>query len=134
MGVVATGQPSQVLPFAPGGGAAWSIGGMPNQTNELLIDGSPNTTWDGRLAYSPPQDAVQEVRVKAFDTDAAYGRTGAGTANQVLKGGTNAVHGSLNWYTQPTNLSANNFFSNKNSLPLTKAHYNQYGGTVGGPL
>lgn len=134
MGVVATGQPSQVLPFAPGGGAAWSIGGMPNQTNELLIDGSPNTTWDGRLAYSPPQDAVQEVRVKAFDTDAAYGRTAAGTANQILKSGTNAIHGSLNWYTQPTNMTANGFFSNKNSLPVTKTHYNQYGGTVGGPV
>ena len=134
MGVLATSQPSQVLPFASGGGSSWSIGGMPNQTNELLVDGSPNTTWDGRLAYSPPQDAVQEVRVKAFDTDAAYGRTGAGTANQVLKGGTNTLHGSLNWYTQPTNLTANNFFSNKSAVPVLKTHYNQYGGTVGGPI
>ena len=135
MGVLATSQPSQVLPFASGGGSSWSIGGMPNQTNEILIDGSPDTTWDGRLAYSPPQDAVQEVRIKAFDTDAAYGRTGAGTANQVLKSGSNVLHGSLNWYTQPTNLTANSFFTNKTpGAPVLKTHYNQYGGTVGGPI
>ena len=59
------------------------------QTNELLIDGAPNGTWDGRLAYSPPKDAVQEVRVKVFETDAAYGHSGAGTANQILKSGSN---------------------------------------------
>ena len=31
------------------------------------MNGSPDATWDGRLAYSPPQDAVQEVSVKAFN-------------------------------------------------------------------
>ena len=78
MGVISTSQPSQVLPFASGGAASWSISGSPNQTNELLLDGVPDATWDGRLAYSPPQDAVQEVRVKAFDSDAAYGHTAGG--------------------------------------------------------
>ena len=38
------------------------MGGIANQQNELLTDGVPNTTWDGRLAYSPPKDAVSEVR------------------------------------------------------------------------
>ena len=49
MGVIATSSPSQVLPFASGGGSSWSISGSPNQTNELLVDGVPNTracmTW-----------------------------------------------------------------------------------------
>ena len=40
MAVIATGQPSLIHPFS----------------------------WDGHLAYSPPADAVQEVRVKACDT------------------------------------------------------------------
>jgi hypothetical protein len=134
MGVLATGQPSTVLPFASGGAAGWSISGSPSQTNELLVDGSPNATWDGRLAYSTPQDAVQEVRVKAFDTDAAYGHTGAGTANQVLKSGTNSLHGSLYEKNQPSNLVANNFFNNKTALPTQITHFNQYGLTAGGPV
>src|ERR1035438_9738214 len=95
MGVIATTQPGLIHPFDLGGASALSIGGLPAQVNEILIDGSPDTTWDGRLAYSPPMDAVQEVVVKAFDTDAAFGHTGGGTVNQILKSGTNALHGSL---------------------------------------
>ncbi len=134
MGVISTSQPSQVLPFASGGGASWSISGSPNQTNELLVDGVPNATWDGRLAYSPPQDAVQEVRVKAFDSDASYGHTGGGTANQVLKNGGNVLHGTLSWKNQPNNLVANNFFNNKAGLGVQVTHFNQYGVTAGGPF
>jgi hypothetical protein len=134
MGVTPMSQPSQVLPFASGGAASWSISGSANQTNELLVDGVPNATWDGRQAYSPPQDAVQEVRVKAFDSDAAYGHTGGGTANQVLKSGTNLLHGAAMWKNQPNNLVANDFFRNKTGLPVQVTHFNQYSIVGGGPV
>jgi Carboxypeptidase regulatory-like domain len=134
MGVTAMSQPSQVLPFASGGAASWSIAGSANQTNELLVDGVPNATWDGRQAYSPPQDAVSEVRVKAFDSDASYGHTGGGTANQILKSGTNTLHGTASWKNQPGNLVANDFFRNKSGLPVQYTHFNQYGATAGGPV
>lgn len=134
MGVTPMSQPSQVLPYASGGAASWSIAGSANQTNELLIDGVPNGTWDGRQAYSPPQDAVQEVRVKAFDTDASYGHTGGGTANQVLKSGGNQLHGTASWKNQPGNLTANDFFRNKSGIPVVLTHFNQYGATAGGPV
>lgn len=134
MGVISTTQPSLVHPFDAGAPSALSIGGLPSQTTELLLDGSPDATWDLRLAYSPPQDAVQEVRVKAFDTDAAYGHTGSGTANQILKSGTNSLHGSLWEFNQPDNLAANTYFNNKVGAPNPVTHLNQYGLTVGGPM
>jgi hypothetical protein len=134
MGVISTSQPSQVLPFASGGAASWSISGAPNQTSELLMDGVPDATWDGRLAYSPPQDAVQEVRVKAFDTDAGYGHTAGGTANTVLKSGGNDLHGAVYEKNQPNNLVANNFFNNKSGLATQVTHFNQYGVVAGGPV
>ncbi len=134
IGVLATGQPSLIHPFDSGGAAGWSIGGTASQTNEILINGSPDATWDGRLAYSPPKDAVQEVRVNAFDSDAAFGHTSGGTLNQVLKGGTNALHGSAWEFNQPNNLTANNFFNNKAGLGNPVTHYNQYGVTAGGPV
>jgi hypothetical protein len=134
MGVTPMSQPSQVMPYASGGGSSWAIAGSPNQTNELLVDGVPNATWDGRQAYSPPKDAVSEVRVKAFDTDAAYGHTGGGTANQMLKSGTNRLTGTVSWNNQPNNLVANDFFRNKSGLPVTLTHFNQYGASVGGPV
>ncbi len=134
MGVIATTQPGLIHPFDLGGASALSIGGTPAQVNEILIDGSPDSTWDGRLAYSPPMDAVQEVAVKAFDTDAAFGHTGGGTVNQILKSGTNMVKGSLWEFNQPNNLVANNFFANRDNLPNPALHYNQYGLQVGGPV
>jgi Carboxypeptidase regulatory-like domain len=134
IGVIPTGQPSLVHPFDNSGAAGWSIGGTPAQTSELLMDGSPDATWDGRLAYSPPQDAVREVNVKAFDNDAAYGHTGSGTANQVLKTGTNSFHGSMWEFTQASKLDAVNFFTNKSGSAVPVTHFNQYGLTAGGPL
>ena len=86
------------------------------------------------MAYSPPQDAVQEVRVKAFGADAAFGHSGGGTINQVMKTGTNRLHGSLYEFTQPSNLTANNFFNNKADLGNPLTHYNQYGLSAGGPV
>jgi hypothetical protein len=134
MGVIATGQPSLIHPFDSAGAAGWSIAGTAPQTNEVLIDGSPDATWDGRLAYSPPTDAVQEVRVKAFDSDASFGHTSGGTMNQILKTGTNALHGSAWEFNQPNTLAANNYFNNKQGLGNPVTHYNQYGVTAGGPV
>ena len=134
MGVIATGQPGLIHPFDSAGAAGWSIAGSPSQTNEILIDGSPDATWDGRLAYSPPTDAVEEVRVKAFDTDATFGHTSGGTLNQILKSGTNTLQGSAWEFNQPNSLAANNYFNNKAGLGNPVTHYNQYGITAGGPF
>ncbi len=134
LGVVATGQPSLIHPFDSGAGNAWSVAGTAAQTSELLVDGVPNATWDGRLAYSLPQDAVQEVRVKAFDSDASFGHTGGGTLNQVMKTGTNLLHGTLWEYNQPNTLTANDFFNNSKGIARPLTHLNQYGVTAGGPV
>jgi hypothetical protein len=134
LGVLATGQPSLIHPFDSGAGNAWNIGGAAAQTSETMVDGVPNATWDGRLAYSLPQDAVQEVRVKAFDSDASFGHTGGGTINQVMKTGTNGLHGTLWEYNQPNTLTANDFFNNAKNQPRPVSHLNQFGTTAGGPV
>lgn len=134
VGVLDTANPSLVHPFDNNGAAAWSIGGTPSQTSELLLDGSPDEMWSGSLAYSPPQDAVQEVKVEAFNTDAAYGHTFGGTANQILKSGTNGFHGSAYEFSQVSAFDANNFFNNRAGLPEQVTHFNQYGLTAGGPV
>jgi hypothetical protein len=134
IGVIGYAQPTLVHPFDSGGAAGWTIAGAYTQTSELLINGSPDATWDGRLAFSPPQDAVQEVRVKAFDTDAAFGHTAGGTLNHITKSGTNTLHGSAWEFNQPNTLTANDFFLNKAGSPRPVTHFNQYGVTAGGPF
>lgn len=133
VGVIATGQPSLVHPFDNSAASAWSIGGTAGQTAEIMMDGAPNATWDNRMAYAPPQDAVQEVKVKAFDSDASYGHTAAGSINQMMKTGTNALHGSAYWFGQPASLAANNFFNNRVGIPVQQTKLDQYGVTAGGP-
>src|SRR5215472_823523 len=134
LGVIGYAQPTLIHPFDSGAQAGWSVGGAYTQTSELLLDGSPNATWDGRLAYSLPQDAVQEVRVKVSDTDAAFGHTAGGTLNQIMKTGTNGLHGSLWEFNQPNTLTANDFFLNRAGSPRPVTHLNQYGLTAGGPV
>ena len=134
LGVIATGQPSLIHPFDAGGAAGFSIAGSYAQTNEIQVNGSPDATWDGRLAYSPPMDAVQEVHVDAFNADAAYGHTAGGTINMITKSGTNSVHGSLWEFNKPNTLGANNFFNNQKGVPNSVTHFNQYGLAAGGPM
>jgi len=134
LGVIGYAQPTLIHPFDAGGAAGWSVGGAYQQTSELLVDGSPNATWDGRLAYSPPQDAVQEVHVKVSDSDAAFGHSGGGTLNQITKTGTNGLHGSAWEFNQPNTLTANDFFLNQSGKPRPVTHLNQYGVTAGGPI
>lgn len=112
----------------------FSIAGTPTQSSELLLNGAPNATWDMRSAYTPPKDAVQEVRVKVVDTDAGFGHTRGGTVNMVMKGGTNSVHGTMFEFTQPSLLTANSFFNNRNGLGNPVTHFNQFGATAGGPV
>jgi hypothetical protein len=134
LGVIGYAQPTLVHPFDSGGAAGWEIGGAYQQTSELLLNGAPDATWDGRLAYSPPQDAVQEVHVKVSDTDASFGHSAGGTLDQITKTGTNSLHGSAWEFNQPNTLTANDFFLNKAGSPRPVTHFNQYGVTAGGPF
>ena len=134
MGVLPTGQPSLVHPFDNNGAAAWSIGGTPSQSSEILMDGSPDELWNGSVAYNPPQDTVKQVSVQAFDTNAAYGHTQAGVINQVLKSGGNQFHGTMYEFGQISALDANTFFNDRAGKPITVTHYNQYGLEASGPV
>jgi hypothetical protein len=143
MGVLG-GAPGPVRPFdLPGGG--FIIGGI-SGSNEFLLNGAPNTSSvtsaaiaantnsGGASAYSPPEDAVQEVRVNAFDSDAASGHAGGGTANLITRSGTNSLHGTAYEFNQSSVMDANSFFGNKSGSPRPAYHYNQYGMTSGGPV
>lgn len=134
MGVTPNTDPKFNRPFDNGGPAGLSMGGAPTQTNELLVNGAPDTTGNMRVAYNPPVDAVDEVRVHAFESDAAYGHTGGGTVNVILKGGTNSFHGSVYEFNQTSALAATPFFLNSAGVKNPVGRYNQYGFTAGAPI
>lgn len=133
-GVVPNSDPRFYRPFDNAGPSGFSMGGAPAQSNELLIDGSPDTTRNSRVAFNPPVDSVEEVRVQTFEPDAAYGHTGGGTVNVVTRGGTNGLHGTAYDFNQVSALAATPFFTNKAGLRKPVTRYNQWGVNSGGPV
>lgn len=135
LGVIVTTEAGvQVRPFDNNTPGSFSLGGATSGTNELLYNGAANTGYYNQIAYSPPQDAVTQVVVNAFESDASFGHTGGGTANLITKQGTNTFHGSLYEFNQVSALAANQFFSNKAGIPRPGYRYNQYGLSASGPM
>jgi hypothetical protein len=133
-GVIPTSNPSQQRPFDNQGPSDFAMGGSPNRSNEILLDGAPNTTGNNRVAFNPPVDAVAEVKVESFQADAAYGHSGGGTVNVVMKSGTNSFHGSAYAFNQVSRFAATPFFTNRAGLRKSVTRYNQWGLTAGGPI
>ena len=133
-GVTPNSDPKFARPFDNSGPSDFSMGGAPSRSNELLLDGSPDTTGNSRVAYNPPVDSVQEVKVETFQSDAAYGHTGGGTVNVVLKGGTNTVHGAAYDFNQVSALAATPFFTNRSGQKKPAGNFNQWGVNAGGPI
>ena len=126
---------TEVRPFDNSGAGDFSLGGANANSNEYLLNGVPNMVDGSRVsAFSPLMDAVNEVRVDEFQTDAAYGDTLGGTVNITTKSGTNQFHGSAMAFNETSALAANPFFLNAAGLRQPVTSQNEYGGTVGGPV
>ena len=109
-------------------------GSRPNQS-QFMLDGGNNTnlTFNGP-EYSPQVEEVQEFKIQTSSFSAEYANSGGGVINVVSKGGTNALHGSLFEYFRNDALAANDFFSNSFGRARPMLRYNQFGGTLGGPI
>jgi hypothetical protein len=133
-GVIPNSDPRFYRPFDDSGPSSFAMGGGASKQNELLLDGTPDASVGGGLGFSPPVDAVIEVKVESFQADAAYGHTGGGTANVITKSGTNTFHGTAYDFFQNSALGANLFFTNLAGQPKLSTNYNQWGATAGGPV
>jgi len=133
-GVIPQGGPLLARPFDVSHTSDFSMSGAPSQNNELLMDGAPNSIRVRTAAYNPPMDAVLELKVEAFQSDAAFGHTGGGTVNLVSRAGTNQFHGGVSEYNQVGRLAATPFFVNRAGQRKPFMLWNQYGFTLGGPV
>ncbi len=136
-GAVAKGKhsASQVRPFDNSVGDDFSLGGGNSSSNEVLLNGIPNMEDGSRTAgYSPQLDAVDAIRVDEFTANAASGDTAGGFLNITTKSGTNQYHGTASeYYSGSRPLTAEPFFTAPGAT-VASVHFNQFGGTVGGPV
>ncbi|MBI4903106.1 MAG: TonB-dependent receptor [Acidobacteria bacterium] len=115
--------------------AAVSIGGGPALANGFMVDGiaSEKVTIAGTQTFLSI-DSTQEFKVLSNAMSAEFGRTAGGIISTVSKGGTNEFHGNLFEFLRSDNLNANEFFANRAGRKRGALVYNQFGGTIGGPI
>ena len=115
------------------------INGGPAYGNQFLLDGSVNSApVHNEIAVVPMSDAVEEFRVETNALKAEYGQTSGGVINVVSKMGGNQVHGSAYEFLRNDALDARNAFATQPDPRTGRIkqvlRYNQFGGTVGGPV
>lgn len=132
---LASRNPQDLKLLSPGvvqnpSGDVVSSGGLVRK-DPYYIDGahSSNHVWSG-TPVNPNPDVVQEVKVVTNSFSAEYGQTSGSVMLSTTKSGTNTLHGTLFEFFQNDKLNAGNFFTHQRPV----LRYNQYGGTVGGPI
>ena len=131
---------TQLIPGVnAGGGAGEAVGqavgvnGTQGYNVNFLSDGSAATAPRdfNSSNYYVPIDAISEVSVNSGNAPAQYGN-GLTSINVITKSGTNSFHGSAFEYVQNTVLNARGFYNQTG--PKAVEHWNEYGGSVGGPV
>src|SRR5215471_13072089 len=110
-----------------------SMAGSRTKSQELLLDGGSvqkSGLATAQAELEPMVDAVEEFKVISNNYAAEYGRSAAGLFVAVSKSGTNQFHGNAFEFFRNDAMDARNFFS-ASKPPL---RFNQFGGTLGGPI
>jgi len=120
-------------------GSDLSVNGGQGGANAWYLDGNLNLSGlVENMAVNPSPDSVTEFQAITEGISAQYGRTGGGVFNVVLKSGTNAPHGDVYEFFRNSALNARNPFTSIDAtghlIPDRVLHYNDFGGTFGGPI
>ena len=123
------------IPSNPSRALVFNVNGTSRSSNNTRIDGvsSQNIWLPHVVAYVPALESIETVNVATNNFDAEQGLAGGSAINVQIKSGTNNLHGSLFEYHTNEAMRAHNYFDPPGT-PKGKWRYNQYGGTLGGPI
>jgi outer membrane receptor protein involved in Fe transport len=140
VGIDWRGEMIQLIPGVNAGGGTGGVSGQQVGVNgtqgyniNFLTDGSGSTDprdFNGSNNILPI-DSIAEVSVNSGNAPAQYGN-GLTAVNVITKSGTNQWHGSAFEYDQNTALNARGFYNQSGTKSVE--HWNDYGGSVGGPI
>jgi hypothetical protein len=123
-----------------------SANGARNVSNSFQIDGVEvnSLAWGGAAVITPNEESVKEVKVIANNYSAENGRNSGAQVLVVSQNGTNSYHGSLFFKADRPGLNAyqrwNGPASDNPGTPQQRGlqrdndRFNQFGGSVGGPI
>jgi hypothetical protein len=103
-------------------------------SNDFLYDGiDDNDRLTLSIVLRPAVEAIREFKVQTNLFSADQGRNSGAVVDVVTKSGTNSVHGSAFEFLRNSAMDARNFF-NAVGTPFPSFRYNQFGGSLGGPV
>lgn len=116
--------------------AAYSINGQRSTGNNWTIDGGDNLDRGSNhvLINNPSVEAIAEVKTLRGTYSAISGRTLGSQVEVITRSGTNDLHGSLYEFFRNDVLNANTYFNKIPGVKRPKLRYNDFGGTIGGPV
>jgi hypothetical protein len=87
----------------------------------------------GIIVINPNLDSINEVKITSQDYDAEFGKAIGAIVTSQTKSGTNELHGSaFDFERSNSNFARDPFTQTKTGVP--SGNWNQFGGTVGGPI
>ncbi|MBI1895480.1 MAG: TonB-dependent receptor [Acidobacteria bacterium] len=113
----------------------YNVNGTSRSSNNIRIEGAGvNQIWlPHNPGYTPALESIENVNVVTNSFDAEHGLAGGAAVNVQIKSGTNELHGSAFWFHNNNRTKAKPFFQPAGERN-PKAIFNQFGGTVGGPI
>lgn len=124
--------------------------GQQYENNSISLDGisTVSAVWGGTTIITPTEDSIDNVRIVTNDYDAENGRFAGAQTLVTSKSGTNQLHGSaffsahrpgLNATQRTLHYGPNNVLgaaagSAANNPIKDTQRFNQYGGSLGGPI
>src|SRR6201992_4170203 len=119
---------------------AFSANGLRPSQNNYLLDGIDNNSDNvdflngTNFVVLPPPDAIAEFKVQTSDFSAELGRAAGAVLNATVKSGTNSIHGAAWEFFRNDVLDAADWFENSNGIKKGELRWNQFGGSIGGPI
>jgi hypothetical protein len=124
----------------PQGGIAVNVNGQMFVGVGGQLDGTDNRDMMyGNMIIVPNLDSVVEAKITSSNYDAEFGSASAAVVTTSTKSGTNQLHGSAFWYRRNDITQARDPFTESTPDPVTgllvpHALWNQFGGSIGGPV
>jgi hypothetical protein len=120
---------------SPGRSLTTNINGTNRNNNVTRIDGaaSVNLWLPHHAGYVTPAEMVENVNITTTAGDAEQGFAGGAAVSVITKSGTNEFHGSAFEFHDNQRMRARNFFFTPTTVKPVRI-YNNFGGTIGGPI
>jgi outer membrane receptor protein involved in Fe transport len=119
----------------PQGGIQIMVGGQHFSGTSYQLDGTDNRDpLLGIIVINPTLESITQTKITTQNYDAEFGQALAGVVTVQTKSGTNNLHGSAFEFRRTGWGQARNPFTQPPDQPLPPTKWNQFGGSLGGPL